>query len=104
MDENHVIVLLFGLVTACTLAVTVVFLMTAGDLRRLLRQLHQFLTRADQTAAQVQSVAGKACDAAETALDQLSFLKEKVVSLWSGHNRNGRGRPRSRKVVRIGNH
>ena len=101
MDENRVLVLLFGLVTACTLATTIAFLMTAGDLRRILRQLHQLLTRADQTAAQVQSVAGKACDAAETALEQLSFLKGKVVSLWSGRAGNGGGRPRSRKMVRI---
>lgn len=101
MDESHVLVLLFGLVTACILATTAVFLMTAGDLRRVLRQLHQLLTRADETAAQVQSIAGKACNTAETVLDQISFLKEKVVSLWSGHARNGRGRPRSRKMVRI---
>lgn len=125
MTESHILLLLVGLVTLCTVAATAVFLRTAGDLRRLLSQLHRFLshcdqtrlqaehtlgvarrllTRADQTAGQVQGVLEKGCEAAETALDQISFLKGKVASLWPGHAGNGGRRSRSRKIVRIGIH
>ena len=125
MTESHMMVLLLGLVTACTLATTAVFLMTAGDLRRVLRQInrflsdcdhtckeakralgvaHRILSRADTVTEQVNGVVEKSCEAAETLLGQISFLKGKVVSLWPGHPGNGGSRSRSRKVHRIGNH
>ena len=110
MTENHAILLLLGLVTACTMATTAIFLMTAGDLRRVLRQItrflsdcdrtckeaertlgvaHHLLSRADTVAEQVQGVVEKTCNLAELALGQISFLKGKVVSLWPGHSGNG---------------
>lgn len=125
MMESYVMVLLLGLVTACTLATTAIFLMTAGDLRRALRRIdrflsdcdhtrreaeralkaaHQLLSRADSAAERVQGVVDRTCGLAEAALGQFSFLKGKIVSLWPGHSGNGGGRSRSRKVHRIGNH
>jgi hypothetical protein len=126
MTESHAILLLLGLVTACAVATTAIFLMTAGDLRRVLRQIdrffsdcdrtrkeaertlgvaHRLLARADTTSVRIHSVIEKTCETAEALLGQFSFLKGKVVSLWPGHSGNGGRRPsRSRKVHRIGNH
>lgn len=111
MTESHVMVLLLGLVTACTLVTTAIFLMTAGDLRRVLRRIDRFLSDCDRTCKEAERTLGvahhllsRADSAAEQVQDTLSFLKGKVVSLWPGHSGNGGGRSRSRKVHRIGNH
>ncbi len=125
MTESNVMVLLLSLVTACTVTTTAIFLMTAGDLRRVLRQINRFLTdcdrackeaertlgvarqllsRTDEAAEQIQGVVEKTCGLAELALGQIPFLKGKIVSLWPGHPGNGGSRSRSRKVHRIGNH
>ncbi len=103
MAENHAVMLLLGWVAACAAAATAVFLMAASDLRRALRQLHRILNRADRAAGRVQGVVERTCGAAEDALDQISFLKGRVVSLWTGREGRGGGRSRSRKMHRIGN-
>lgn len=117
MAESHAVVLLLGLVAACMAALTAVLLMAVGDLRRVLRQLQRFLShcdstrleaertlgvarqllsRADRAAGRVQGVVEKSCEAAESALEQFSFLKGKVASLWTGRAGNGGSRSRSR--------
>ena len=122
MTDNPVVVLLLGAATACAVAVTAVLLMVAGDLRRALRQFHcflshcdqtrleaeralgvarQLLTRTDRAAGQIEGVVEKTCGAAEALLGQISLLKGKVLSLWSGHAGNGERRSRSRKSHRI---
>lgn len=121
MAESHAVVLLLGLVAACMVALTAVLLKAVGDLRRALRKLQRFLSHCDQTrlqaertlgvarqllsradraAGRVQGVVEKSCDAAESALEQFSILKGKVVSLWAGRAGNGGSHPRSRIVHR----
>ena len=126
MTENYILLLL-GLIAACAMAATTAFLLTTGDLRRVLQQLHRFLTHCDQTrleaertlgvarqllartdraAGQIQKMVEKTSGVAGAALEIISFLEEKVASLWSGHAGNGGRHSRSRKVkvYRIGNH
>lgn len=111
MTESHAIVFLLGLVTVCTVTTTALFLMTAGDLRRVLRQINRFLSDCDRACKEAERTLGVArhlLSRADTVAEQvngtISFLKGKVVSLWPGHSGNGGSRSRSRKVHRIGNH
>jgi hypothetical protein len=102
--------LLLGLISACVLVMTCVFVMTANDLRRVLRRVETLLpdcaraireaqqalgttrrlmARASRLARQVEGVVAQACEVAADTIGEVLDLRARArrfLAQWHGKN------------------
>jgi hypothetical protein len=122
MAEISIVVVLLAVLCAAAVTMTAIMLVTALDLRRVLRRLdhttlphcdataqearkmlaqaRHILTRTNHAAGRVQSVVDRACDAASGAMDGWGEVSSHMQSWIRGHGSNGAGSGRSRRLSR----
>ena len=110
---------LLAVIALCAVILTATLLVTASDMRRVLRRvtlilpeaeealrqtnrslthLRKLLTHANSASQRVEAVVHQACDAASDALERVNAVKDRVMDFLSGHAGNGAGvGPRRRR-------
>ena len=112
MSETSLIALLLAVISMSLVILTWVIVVTARDLRRLVRrsaasldtcedtarearfalaEVREFLAHANSAARRVESVMQKTCDVAAGVVAQVVRWKGKAQALWGGHRGNGHG-------------
>ena len=110
MSETSLVVVLLGLISACMVAITTVFTITARDVRRTLRrvnmmlprcdeairdfhhamgQAHQVLRQATQITRHVDAVVSKVCTAALDVIEPVLHWKGRAHAFFAERFGNG---------------
>lgn len=112
MAEHPLTLLLFGLLTACAIVITVALLSVIADTKRFLQQVNvllpgadrtlreanrslgharRILLRADDAARLMGSMVVRTCAIWSGALEQVAELRDKAARLFTSGLRNGNG-------------
>ncbi len=112
MPSMSAVIVLLAIVSACVVAMTILLWTLTIDLRRTLSRMNAMLPHCDHAAREVQRTLGevrqllsrtrlvarhvetvvhKACDVTSDVLEQVTALKGRAKTFFTGHFGNGHG-------------